>query len=392
MSYSPSHQDIEECILLLSGQTFFWPNEIRDVAIQPYDQSMIESLGRQLSNNLAFTEKQSVIGLRLVKKYEPLLKKLGFDTTTILSGPVFRWPFRTIDKNKALYIDGEQIVVKSPFIPVLVNSIKKRKTPGWQSGNYNPETKEWSFDYNESNVEFLMNAVKGMNFKIDDKIKSDYDSIKLIKNNPAKHLDMLKLVNDKVTFKDFVFENDDLRKSFILAKSYGCAIYDDNLVKSIPNKDQIDKILYSDCKNHYVNKSKIDRRKFKNIISSSRKVFIMVSSNNSDEMKGWVNSLLSEDIDAKDICVCFRYKSDKDGNTFIKEKEVNAYDPNKKIFILSERIPKPLVKDSVNPDIVIVDLPTRPSHFKTQIYLENKSTVVFYCATKPTGVENCADV
>ena len=42
--------------------------------------------------------------------------------------------------------------------------------------------------------------------------------------------------------------------------------------------------------------------------------------------------------------------------------------------------------------MVIVDLPTTPSHYKTKIYLENKSTVVYYCATKPSGVDNCADV
>jgi hypothetical protein len=37
-------------------------------------------------------------------------------------------------------------------------------------------------------------------------------------------------------------------------------------------------------------------------------------------------------------------------------------------------------------------LPTLPSHYKTQAWLENKPTVVYYCGSKPSGVENCADV
>ena len=392
MSYNPQYQDIEECLLVLSGESFIWPNEIRDVALQPYDQSMILSLGRQLANHLPFTEKQSVIGIRLVKKYEPLLKKIGLDTKTILSGPVFRWPFRTIDKTKSLYIDGESIVIKSPFIPNLVNTIKKRKNPSWKAGTYNPESKEWEFDYNESNVDFLMNAVKGMNFKIDGKIQEDFEKIKLVKENALKDLDMLKLVDGKLTYRNTIIDETDLRKSFVIAKSLGCTVYDDNLVKLIPNKDQFDKILYSDSKNHYVNKSKFNRSKFNNIISSSRKIFIMLASNNPSDMEDWVDTLLEGGINATDICVCFRYKNNNEANEFIKNKQVNTYDPTKKVFILSERIPKPIVKDMVRPDMVIVDLPTTPSHYKTKIYLENKSTVVYYCATKPSGVDNCADV
>ena len=89
----------------------------------------------------------------------------------------FKWPFRTIDRTKSLYIDGEQIVLKSPFIADIVNKVKKRKTPSYYKGIYQAESKEWAFDYNEPNVEFMVNLIKGMNFNIDQKsyrFKSNY--------------------------------------------------------------------------------------------------------------------------------------------------------------------------------------------------------------------------
>ena len=66
-----------------------------------------------------------------------------------------------------------------------------------------------------------------------------------------------------------------------------------------------------------------------------------------------------------------------EGNSFIKEEQVNEYSPNKKVLITNERIPKPFIKDKIDPDLIIVDLPVQPSHYKTQIYLDNKSLVMY---------------
>jgi hypothetical protein len=55
-------------------------------------------------------------------------------------------------------------------------------------------------------------------------------------------------------------------------------------------------------------------------------------------------------------------------------------------------MPKPLIQNNIDSQLVICDLPTQPSHYKTQAWLENKPTVIYYCGSKPSGVENCADV
>jgi len=63
----PTEQTIEDCIMFLAGEGNFLFNN--DVAIDKFDHSIVHSLGTQLGNNSPFTQKQSLIGLRLVKKY-----------------------------------------------------------------------------------------------------------------------------------------------------------------------------------------------------------------------------------------------------------------------------------------------------------------------------------
>ena len=113
----PQYQDIEECIIFLSGENF-WQYTTESPSVQSLDKGITTSLGKQIMNGLSFTEKQSHIGIRLVKKYSSLLKKYGFNTEEILAGPVFRNPFRTIDKTKSVYIDGESLVLKLSLIHI----------------------------------------------------------------------------------------------------------------------------------------------------------------------------------------------------------------------------------------------------------------------------------
>jgi len=121
----------------------------------------------------------------------------------------------------------------------------------------------------------------------------------------------------------------------------------------------------------------------------------MCSSNNIEQLQEIVGSLFSAGYTGKDIGVMFRFKSSKDffeGNKYIKNMNVNQFDPKKKILIINEKIPKPLLTNNIDPQLIFSCLPTVPSHYKTQAYLESKPTVIYYCGSKPTGVEYCADL
>ena len=389
----PSEQTVEDCVMFLAGEgNYIFQDE---VSIDQYDLSIVKSLGKQLGNGSAFTQKQSHIGLRLVKKYSSLLSEKGFDPKIIMDENKYKWPFRTIDRTKSLYIDGEKIVLKSPFIADIVNKVKKRKTPSYFKGEYQGETKEWAFDYNEPNVEFLVNLVRGMNFTIDQKINQDYERIIAIKKDPFEHYPMLTRKMGGYVYNDLVIEYDDPRRAVMKAKLQGCTVIDDSVVSSMKPKQYIDKVLLGDSRKWWINSNIHHYLEIFSLIDTVDQCIIMCSSNNVDDLKSVVENLIGSGYSSNDICVMFRFKNNKEwfeGNKYIKNAGVNSFSPDKKVFIINEKIPKPLIQNNIDPQLIISTLATPPSHYKTQAWLENKPTVIYYCGSKPSGVENCADV
>jgi len=388
-----SEQNVENCVMFLAGEGNFIFQE--EVSIDRFDLSIVKSLGKQLGNGNPFTEKQSHIGLRLVKKYSSLLTEKGFEADTILQQRSFQWPFRTIDKTKSLYIDGEKIVLKSPFIADVVNKVKKRRKPSYYKGEYQSETKEWAFDYSEANVEFLVNLVKGMNFNIDEKIKEDYKKIIDIKKNALDHYPMLRKKMGGYVYNNRVIEQDDPRRAVMKAKLKGCAVYDDSVVNSMNPKKPTDKILLGDSQKWFINSNIHHYLEIFSLLNTVDQCIIMCSSNSVEQLQSVIENLLGSGYSSNDICVMFRFKNNKEwfeGNKYIKNTGVNTFSPDKKVFIINEKIPKPLIQSNIDPQLIICTLPTQPSHYKTQAWLENKPTVIYYCSSKPSGVEDCADM
>ena len=388
-----SEQTVEDCVMFLAGEGNFIFGE--NVSIDQFDLHIVKSLGRQLGNGNEFTEKQSHIGLRLVKKYSAILNEKGFESEDILVNKKFKWPFRKIDKTKSIYIDGETIVIKSPFIADVVNKIKRRKSKPYFKGTYNSENKTWSFDYNEPNVEFLVNLVRNMHFNIDPKIQEDFEKINAVKRNAIEHYPMLVKKLGGYVYNDTVIEQQDPRRAVMQAKLQGCRVFDDSVERSMKPLTASDKVLLGDSKNWFINSNVHHLLEIFSLINTVDQCIIMCSSNSVDQLQSIVENLLGSGYKADDICVMFRFKNNKEwfeGNKYIKTTGVNKFTPNKKIFIINEKIPKPLLQNEIDPQLIISTLATQPSHYKTQAWLSNKPTVIYYCGSKPSGVENCADV
>jgi hypothetical protein len=389
----PSEQNIEDCVMFLAGEGNFIFQE--NVSIDKFDLSIVKSLGSQLGQGNAFTQKQSLIGLRLVNKYSKLLEEKGFEVEKILQDKVFKWPFRTIDRTKSLYVDGESIVIKSPFIADIVNKIKKRKCKSYDKGMYQSENKTWSFDYNEGNVEFLVNLVRGFNFNIDDKIKEDFDKVIGLKKNPIDHYPMLTRKMGGYVYNDIVIEQEDPRRAVMKARLQGCTVFDDSVVESMKPSKPLDKVLLGDSRKWYINSSVHHILEIFSLLNTVDKCIIMCSGDSLESLQNIVENLFGSGYNADDISVMFRFKNNKEwfeGNKYIKNAGVNKFDPNKKIFIINEKIPKPLISSNIDPQLIISTLATQPSHYKTQAWLDHKPNVLYYAASKPSGVENCADV
>ena len=166
----------------------------------------------------------------------------------------------------------------------------------------------------------------------------------------------------------------DPAQAIMFSKMLGCYVYDDAVAVQLKNHP-LNKILL-DHKNKYIVNKKVHKRSdLMNIIKASKQTVILVSSTDVDSLYEWINMFELHNLTNK-TSVCFRYKKDNEANTFIKEKGVNLFDPTNKILITNEKIPKTFVKNDIKPNLVLVDLPVEPSHYKTQSYIANKPLVV----------------
>ena len=179
------------------------------------------------------------------------------------------------------------------------------------------------------------------------------------------------------------------------AKLKGCAVYDDSVVNSMKPKQPTDKILLGDSQKWFINSNIYHYLETFSLLNTVDKCIIMCSSNSVEQLQSVIENLLGSGYSSNDICVMFRFKNNKEwfeGNKYIKNAGVNTFSPDKKVFIINEKIPKPLIQNNIDPQLIICTLPTQPSHYKTQAWLENKPTVIYYCSSKPSGVENCANM
>lgn len=383
---------VEDCVMYLAseGAYMFEPQP----PIAQYDKAIVESLGRQLGNGNEFTEKQSSIGIRLVKKYGTILDHAGFDTKKIIDEELFKWPFRIIDKTKSLYLDGEKIVIKSPFIADVINKIKKRKRHNHVKGDYRPDSKEWSFDYNETNLLFLVGLVQGLGFNIDQKIQEDFDKCVVVQKNALDYYPTMIKQDGVYKYNNEVLDSD-VRKAIMQAKLRGCAVYDDAVVDDLKPKQDIDKILTGDAQNWFINSAKYSVLDIIPLIKIVDQCIIMCNSSDNKRLVLWVESLLDGGYANEELSVTFRYKKADgwfEGNKYIKNMRINEFNEDKKIYFINEKVPKSLIKSSIDPQLIICDLSVLPSHYKTQAWLQNKPTVVYYCGSQPSGVDDCANL
>ena len=394
---------IEDCVIFLAGE---YDIEFANHLDQTYehfykkhidviDQPITKSIARQLQNGLAFTHKQSAIGVRLVKKYVRILNAVGFDGDQILEQEQFKHPFRTIDKTKIVHIDGEMLVCKSPFIADLVNKFKKRKSPSYCRGYYNGQGKEWGFDVNENNIDFLTNAVQGKRFSIDDTVHEIQEKIKIVKQKPLQYFPTLtykdKFVINNVNLPDEynnkIAEITDVREAIMYSKMLGCFVYDDTISKMLGDVHEwYDKILLGDHDKFTINKRILPKAELIKFATIGKQTIIMLSSVDNANINDWLETINNANLNDQ-CCFAFRSRNKNTNNATItgkyindkiKNYNVNVYDPNKKLIFVSEKIPKTFIKDKIEPNMVLVDLATDPAHYKTQIYLENKPLRVYY--------------
>ena len=86
------------------------------IPVNAWDQKIVHSFYEQVTKNTGFTEKQSILALRIVTRYAASISsKIKVDITKFIETPQYRLPIRKILAEKTIKINKDLIEVRLPY-------------------------------------------------------------------------------------------------------------------------------------------------------------------------------------------------------------------------------------------------------------------------------------
>jgi len=154
----------------LQGLTILLATPI--VSLARYDVSIVSSLANQSCNGVAYTDKQSVLAVKIVGKYRRQLHQQNIDIGDIVDKPKFRLPIRVIDRSKRIYIDNDELIVKFAYDSKIINSLKEIANRSQGNISFDSTSRSWRAAITEYNISSLIAFGQVQGFEIDPVVNS----------------------------------------------------------------------------------------------------------------------------------------------------------------------------------------------------------------------------
>lgn len=362
----------------------FAHNQVR---VSDYDKKIADSLGWQCIDNKAFTQKQSEIAIRLLKKYKKQIIALGKpEIEQILENPLFRNSIRVIDLQTSVTFDkqAQRFKLKFPFNQELVTKIRQFGTKNTLSKpNWDADGKVWQFEANENSLEFIASELVPLNFEISPEISNFLTDMQKIKENFEDYLPMLVKENGNYFFKNIKteFSSKNLIDALVESIQLAVTVYDDEIseeIDIISERNLMYKVFKKQEKQNFVlNKGSISRTEILSFMKEMKTVNAIFLDENiqAESLKKWIFDLVSCGVDLDDVGVFFRQRNENGGlefNSVVKECKLNkSADQNVKWMFLTTKYPKSLVKNGKIAEICLFDNHYVFTHHTVQSIVKN---------------------
>jgi hypothetical protein len=146
------------------------PHSVNRISLARYDIAIVNSMASTTVFGTALTDKQAELAVKLVLKYRRQFAKLGIDVSPAET-PVFRLAPRKMDRTKAVWLDGENIVVKFPYDNDLIKELQNFRETSQGRAWYDRDKKLWNLAITEYNVNWIVPWAHSKSFDIDHQIQ-----------------------------------------------------------------------------------------------------------------------------------------------------------------------------------------------------------------------------
>jgi hypothetical protein len=372
---------------------------INPIKYNMWDDKIITDFDLQISLGVGFTEKQSALAIKILKKYAPKLSmSLGSDISNYLENPAYKLPIREINTSKKMSVMdhvlyGRVISVIFPYNETYVTKIKEYKTSN-DYRTWSKDLKSWIFSLTETNLKFLMDFAIEENFEISDEIAKLFSQAKEIISNMEHHIPMLVIEDKKPKIVNFDKNLPPLTSTEILpalfeARRRGVDTWD-NTISNFLDSDEVDEITRQFLKSEPSEKFNIDSEihgfsSLETIIKFMGPCLFVIPGGCELEKLIMAHEFLrSIGIENYQMSVMFRLptESNVNFNNFVKNNGLNTpIKDHTQIVFISSKLPKPVLKSKIKFH-AIINLGFDNVHYTMRDFVKSHENVIFYSGPK----------
>jgi hypothetical protein len=152
------------------------PHSVNRISLARYDIAIVNSMASTTVFGTALTDKQAELAVKLVLKYRRQFAKMGIDVSPAET-PVFRLAPRKMDRTKAVWLDGDCIVVKFPYDNDLIKELQNFREDSQGRAWYDRDKKLWNLAITEYNVNWIIPWANGYGFEVDHQVQELFAQI-----------------------------------------------------------------------------------------------------------------------------------------------------------------------------------------------------------------------
>ena len=382
--------NIEDLIILLATRT----------QMNPFDSKMVWSFYDQISRGLGFTEKQSMLAIKILERHaDKLTALLSKDIEPFLANPTYKLLKRTLNSAKRISVIGhveyiKAIKVEFPYSESLVERIRKERI-NLVHAAWDKDEKAWIFALNERSLQFLVPFVTKEDFAADAEFTSYVQQVLDIHEKLEQFIPTLSYDGKTVKFVNVSDklpqpQSNNIMDALFLARKSGIHTWDDGidqyLIDNNIEQSVIDFLNENPGSNFTVNLEESSIFSISEIIKRmSPCMFIIPGGMEMEKLNTSVEFLRSLGISSEEMSVMFRLPKENGEkfNIFIKnEKLNNPISEKTKVVFISAKVPKTIFESKIKFNCV-VNFSLHSVHYTIREFVKNHHNVIHVLDKKP---------
>jgi hypothetical protein len=382
--------NIEDLIILLATRT----------QMNPFDSKTVWSFYDQISRGLGFTEKQSMLAIKILHKHaDKLTAIISKDIEPFLANPTFKLPKRILNSTKKISVVEHPSFIKAlkmefPYNENIVERIRKERI-NLVHAAWDADEKAWIFALNERSIQLLVPFVTNDEFATDEEFAGYVQQVLKIQEHLEDYIPTISYDGKMVKFVN-VSDNlpqpqtDNVLDAMFLARKSGIHTWDEGVDQYLADnnieKTVVDFLNENPGSNFTVNLEENSISSISQIVKHMTPcMFVIPGGMEMEKLKTSVDFLKSLSISPEEMSVMFRLpkESGEKFNIFVRDEKLNnPITETTRVVFISAKIPKTVIESKIKFNCV-VNFSLHSVHYTIRDFVKNHHNVIHVLDKKP---------